>query len=85
MFFTRIGKVIAYLIFWLGIIRVGMGFSGAYGAADMESNRIFASRYLAASTTGEAINEGIMYILLAVALGVLCEISSKWNKPDEQA
>lgn len=84
MFFTRIGKVIAYLIFVLGILRVAMGFLGAFGSADIESNRAFASRYLSAATTGEAINEGMMYILLAVALGVLCEISSKRNKPDEQ-
>ena len=62
-----------------------MGFLGAFGSADIESNRAFASRYLSAATTGEAINEGMMYILLAVALGVLCEISSKRNKPDEQA
>ena len=45
----------------------------------------FASRYLSAATTGEAISKAQLYILLAVALGVLCEISSKRNKPDEQA
>ena len=85
MFFTRIGKVIAHLIFWLGLLRVAMGFFVAFGTDGMESNRAAASRYLAAATSGEAITEGMMYILLAVALGVLCEISSKRNKPDEQA
>ena len=83
MFFTRIGKMIAHLMFWLGIARVALGFIGASGSADIESSRAFASRYLAAATTGEAINEGMMRILLAVALGVLCEISSQRNKPDE--
>ncbi|MBD9541732.1 hypothetical protein IB276_20005 [Ensifer sp. ENS04] len=85
MFFTRIGKIIAHLIFWLGLLRVAIGFFVAFGAADMESNRIAASRYLGAVTSGEAINEGMIGVLLAVALGVLCEISSQRAKPAEQA
>lgn len=85
MFFTRVGKIVAHLIFWLGLLRVTIGFFVAFGTADMESNRIATSRYLGAGTSGEAINEGIIAILLAVALGVLCEISSKRAKPDEQA
>ena len=51
----------------------------------MESNRAAAHRYLATVSSGEAIDEGMKYILLAVALGVLCEISSKKARPDEQA
>jgi hypothetical protein len=85
MFFTRIGKVIAHLILWMSVIQVSIAFAGAFGTADMESNRAFASRYLSAATTGEAINKAMMYLLLAVALGVLCEISSKRNKADKQA
>ena len=85
MFFTRIGKVIAHLMFWFSVIHISIAFAGAIGTADMESNRAFASRYLSAETTGEAISKAQLYILLAVALGVLCEISSKRNKPDEQA
>lgn len=85
MFFTRIGKVIAHLIFWLGLLRVAMGLFVAFGTTDVESNRAAASHYLAAATSGEAINEGVMYVLFAVALGVLCEVSSKRHKPDEQA
>ena len=85
MFFTRIGKVIAHLMFWFSVIHISIAFAGAFGTADMESNRAFASRYLSATSTGEAISKAQLYILLAVALGVLCEISSKRNKPDEQA
>lgn len=85
MFFTRIGKVIAHLIFWLGLLRVAMGFFVAFGTADMETNRAAASHYLAAASSGEAITEGMMYILLAVGLGVLCEISSRRSKPEDQA
>jgi hypothetical protein len=85
MFFTRIGKVIAHLMFWVSVTHVLIAFAGAFGIADMESNRLFASRYLSAATTGDAINKAQLYILLAVALGVLCEISSRKNKADELA
>lgn len=77
MFFTRIGKIIAHIIFWAGVFRVGTGFFIAFGTADMESNALASRRYLAAATSGEAINEGGIGILLAVVIGVLCEINSK--------
>ncbi|WP_221116463.1 hypothetical protein [Rhizobium sp. NZLR1b] len=77
MFFTRVGKIIAHLIFWLGIFRVGIGVVVAFGTPDMESNAHASRIFLAAATSGEAINEGSIGILLAVAIGVLCEISSK--------
>ena len=76
MFFTKIGKVLAHLGFWLGTFRVGMGFLLAFGTPDMENNQAAARRFLGAATTGEAINEGMVAILVSVALGVLCEISA---------
>lgn len=85
MFFTRIGKIVAHLMLWLGVFRVGMGFIIAYGTPDMESNRLAARHYLAASTTGDAINQGMISVLAAVALGVLCEISARRNSSNEQA
>lgn len=75
MFFTKIGKILAHLMFWLGLLRVAMGFLFAFGAPDMESNRAAARHFLSAATTGEAINEGMIAILIAVALGILVEIS----------
>ncbi len=75
MFFTRIGLLFAYLGFGWGILRVGLGFFGAYGTESMADNIAFANRYLAASSTGEALNEGFLYIGVSVALGILCEIS----------
>ena len=75
MFFTRIGLLFAYLGFGIGVIRVGLGFFGAYGTESMIDNIAFAKRYLAASNTGEAINSGFLFIGVSVALGVLCEIS----------
>lgn len=83
MFFTRIGIIIAHLIFWMGTIRVGIGFLGAFGTQDMEENRDFSRRVLGSETTGEAINEGMLFILAGVAFGVICEISSRRAKSEE--
>lgn len=85
MFFTRIGKIIAHLMFWLGLMRVSMGFLVAFGTVDMESNRALAHQYFGTRTSGEAITEGMIAIFLAVALGTLCEIGSRRNSPDEPA
>ena len=40
----------------------------------MADNIAASNRFLAASSSGEAINEGTMYLLLAVVLGVVAEI-----------
>ena len=85
MFFVWTGRVIAHLMFRLGLLRVGMGFLVASGTADMESNQAAARRYLAAATSGEAINEGMMYIVFGVSLGVLCQIAAKGSNADRQA
>lgn len=82
MFFTRVGKILAHIGFWLGLLRVGMGFlvaSGALtfatGADPCEAER----RYLGTETSGQTIDQGVAMIVVAVALGVLCEISARVN------
>ena len=75
MFFTRIGQIIAWILFVLGTLRCGLGFLGAFGTETAEDMRAFAKHILAAETTGEAINEGMIAIFAAVCLGILVEIS----------
>lgn len=84
MFFTRVGKVVAHLMLWPALAKLLLGFSIAYSTPDMESNSFWARRYLGAATSGEAINESQRAILIALAFGVLCEISARRKKPDEQ-
>jgi hypothetical protein len=84
MFFTRIGKVIAQIMLALGILRIAMGLFVAFATPDMESNGEASADILAAASSGEAIDEGIKWVFFSVALGVLCEISSKRNRPDKQ-
>jgi NhaP-type Na+/H+ or K+/H+ antiporter len=82
MFFTRIGKVIAHLIFWGSIVRLASALFVALNTADMEGNQAAAARYLSAATSGDAMDEAVVGLLLGLALGVLCEISTRTGWSD---
>ncbi|WP_155947749.1 hypothetical protein [Rhizobium sp. 2MFCol3.1] len=81
MFFTRIGKVVAHLIFWFGLIRVSAALLIAFNTPDLETNAAFSRRYLGTATSGEAFSDKIfLYIIAAIILGVVCEISARQVK-----
>lgn len=82
MFFTRIGKFLAYFGFWTSVLLLALAVYAAYTTPDMEANREFAQRYLSADTTGEAIDRAMRNILLSIGLGILCEISA--GRRDQQ-
>jgi hypothetical protein len=44
MFFTRLGKVVAHLIFWGSAVRLASAFFVALNTADMDDNRAAAAR-----------------------------------------
>ncbi|MCM5558470.1 hypothetical protein [Pleomorphomonas sp. JP5] len=83
MFFTRVGKVIAYLGLALGFLRCAMGVFVGYASPDMESRVALSRRYFGSFTSGQAIDQGMKFIVIAVALGVLCEISARKSKAGE--
>ena len=75
MIFTRLGAIIAYIGLGMGILRVAMGIFIATMFDDANSYAAASKRYLGSASTGEAIDTGVFYIVVSVALGVLCEIS----------
>lgn len=85
MFFTRIGKVVAHLIFWGSSIRLAFAFFIAFTSPDVDVNRAVATRYLGAATSGKAINQASIGLLLGLTLGVICEISSRKGRSEDRA
>lgn len=77
MFFTNIGRVIAWLLFGLAVFKVSIGFLIAFTAEDPVGA---AQRYLGKANTGAAIDEGVYGIGVAIALGILTEISRNVSK-----
>jgi len=83
MFFTYTARIFAIIGFVLGIVRVSIGLAialrllGPYGAALEE--------FTAASSSGEVIKGGFLYIFFAVAFGVLAEISLAVRKAADKS
>lgn len=78
MIFTHLARLVAVLAFVLGAFRVlwGLGIAteylGPYEAA--------LARYTRRSSSGQMIDEGLIVILLSIALGTLAEISFSMRK-----
>lgn len=72
MIFIKLGALLSYTILAFGFYKAGFGL---YLAVTVVDHQFAARRYLAADTTGEAINQGLMYVLGAVVLGLLVQIA----------
>ena len=79
MFFTRIGKVVAHLIFWTAML--GVIYTFVVGASHYGPEEIAAQNKWVSKNLDMAVKIGFG----GLVLGVLCEISSRMNKPDNQA
>ena len=80
MFFTRIGFVFAHIFFWYGLLGVAFALYQGLNHPDFEGNQAAATAYLIREVGG-----AMSVAFMGLALGVLCDISSKRNKPDGQA
>lgn len=71
LFFTRLGMVLAWLALVLGAMRLGPGLVVAWSDTPPSA----AVKLMGSGTSGHAIDQGILMILLAVTLGTLTEVS----------
>lgn len=68
-----LGRIAAWLLLIFGALRVGVGFFVA-GIENAEDRAVAAARYLGSTTSGEAIDQGLMVALCGIVLGVLVRI-----------
>lgn len=71
MFYTKMGRIAVDIAFALGLLRIAMGLAVATGTI-VEPD---PGHYLGNNTSGEAIDQGIHYVLFAIILGVITDIS----------
>ncbi|MES0882747.1 hypothetical protein [Roseibium sp. SCP14] len=74
--YTKLGTLIAGIVFVLGCIQFAIGFGVSVGLVSEPRPGLF----LGTSTSAEAIDSGILKILAAVAFGVITEISQSVAK-----
>ena len=75
MFFTYTSRILSILALVLGFGRFLSGLSIANGWTGLPYDVALASYAPGASSSGQAIDEGIFFVFVAVALGTLAEIS----------
>lgn len=75
MFFTRIGTIVAWLLFILAGFRAGMALYISVFVSDPREAEIWAARYLVASDPDRAFSQAMPVLGFAVVIGILAEIS----------
>jgi hypothetical protein len=78
MLFTRLGRIVAFLALILGIFQIVGGLMVAAGWIGPEEAAL--ARYFGNKSTGQVIDRGVYVALLAIALGILTEISSSTSR-----
>ncbi|WP_341862472.1 hypothetical protein [Gymnodinialimonas sp. 57CJ19] len=75
MFFTKVGRFVAALLFTVAVAQLLLGFAILFGTESMEDNRYFSQRIAGEATSGAIIDKASLYIFIAIALGIATEIS----------
>ena len=80
MFFTKAGRVVAWLALTFGIARIAIAL-----IVIQSGDPSLVPRYLGSGTTGQAIDQGFYVLIFGIVLGVLTDISrSLANKSQDQ-
>ena len=78
----RLGQIVAWVAVVVGLLRIAMGFFVA--TAFTGEDYIAASRrYLGSSTSGEAIDEGIVLFVIGIAFGLLVRVAKNKTSPSK--
>jgi hypothetical protein len=80
MLLTRIGTVIAHLMFWGGLFSFAVALTAAIDPSMMTD----AGGQPYFPNPGKSIDLNLKYMFFGLLLGVVCEISSRVNKTGEQ-
>jgi amino acid permease len=70
MFFTKAGRVVAWLAIIFGCLRIALAL---FVVQSGDPNLV--PRYLGSGTTGQAINHGFYVLIFGIVIGVLTDIS----------
>lgn len=72
----RLGSIIAWGLIIFGVMRTAMGFIVAFSSS-AEGNAAMSALYLGTANSGDAIDRGMITIIIGVVIGLLVEIAKK--------
>jgi hypothetical protein len=79
MFFTTVGTVAAWVALVLGVLRIAFG---VYVASTVLPPGSPLDRYFELESLGQAIDQGVVVVFVALALGTLTEVSRSVYRND---
>ncbi|TCL09157.1 hypothetical protein BXY66_1202 [Shimia isoporae] len=77
MFFCKVGRVLAWIVFVLSVFGIVSGFFVAFSSPTLEDNMAMSRNILGTETSGEHITRSTYMLLGALVLGILSEIGLK--------
>ena len=80
MLFIRLGAFAAWIILIAGFMRFAMGLFVATMFDSQESMIAATRRYLGTTSSGEAMDQGILALVIGIALGLLVEIAKSLRR-----
>ncbi|MDO6728338.1 MAG: hypothetical protein ACRBBO_04410 [Cognatishimia sp.] len=82
VFFTRVGLIVAWLLFAANSVRIAVGAYIVFSGADLAAS---SRRYFGADTFAQEMDQSFAMLGVAIALGILAEISRKISYLKEPA
>ena len=79
-----LGKLIAWTMVLFGCVRIGMGWWVATSFIEPDAYAAATARYIGSGTTGDAIDRGLVWILVGVVVGLLAHIAGRRHKVRSQ-
>ena len=76
MIFVWLGRALAWVLLLLGAARAGIGFLIA-SIPDQATYEAATRRYIGSGTTGEAIDQGLLWVAAGIVVGLLARIAAR--------
>ena len=77
MIFVKLGKLMAWALLVLGTVRLGMSWFVSLTFTEPVELALATSRYIGPGTTGQAADQGLMWIGMGIVVGLLVHIAER--------
>ena len=80
MIFVKLGNLLAWTLLILGIVRAGTGWFVAFTFTNPTELAAAQARYIGPGTTGQAVDQGLMWAAMGIVVGLLVRIAERESR-----